>query len=43
MIPPAGRVLAAEGTNGRSADTLAKELRADPFLGRLPVIILIQG
>ncbi|MCW5796932.1 MAG: hypothetical protein LZF60_270247 [Nitrospira sp.] len=35
-------VLAAEGTNGRSADTLARELRADPFLGRLPVIILIR-
>lgn len=26
-------VLAAEGTNGRSADTLAKELRTDPFWG----------
>lgn len=35
-------VLAAEGTNGRSADTLARELRADPFLGRLPLIILIR-
>jgi len=35
-------VLAAEGTNGRSADTLARELRADPFLGRLPLIILVR-
>ncbi len=35
-------VLAAEGTNGRSADTLAKELRTDPFLGRLPLIILVR-
>ncbi|MBA5872332.1 MAG: hypothetical protein GDA68_20380, partial [Nitrospira sp. CR2.1] len=35
-------VLAAEGTNGRSADTLARELRTDPFLGRLPLIILVR-
>lgn len=35
-------VLAAEGTNGRSADTLARELRGDPFLGRLPLIMLIR-
>jgi GGDEF domain-containing protein len=35
-------VLAAEGTNGRSADTFARELRADPFLGRLSLIILVR-
>jgi GGDEF domain-containing protein len=34
-------VLAAEGVNGRSADSLARDLRADPFLGRLPLIILV--
>jgi PleD family two-component response regulator len=35
-------VIAAEGTNGRSADTLARELRADQFVGRLRVIILVR-
>ncbi len=35
-------VLAAEGTNGRSAETLARELRADPFLGRLPLVFLVR-
>ncbi len=35
-------VLAAEGTNGRSAETLARDLRADPFLGRLPLIFLVR-
>lgn len=35
-------VVAAEGANGRSADSLARDLRADPFLGRLPLIILVR-
>jgi GGDEF domain-containing protein len=35
-------VLAAEGTNGRSAETLARDLRSDPFLGRLPMMFLVR-
>jgi GGDEF domain-containing protein len=39
---PPSLVLAAEGVNGRSAETLARELRADPFLGRLPIIVFVH-
>lgn len=35
-------ILASEGTGGRSVDTLTRELRTDPFLGRLPLIVFIR-
>jgi diguanylate cyclase (GGDEF)-like protein len=36
-------MLAAEGAGGRSVDTLAHQLKGDPFLGRLPLIVLVRG
>lgn len=35
-------ILASEGAAGRSVETLARELRNDPFLGRLPIIVFIR-
>lgn len=35
-------IVAAEGTSGRSVESLIRHLRNDPFLGRLPVIVLIR-
>ena len=35
-------VLVAEGTGGRSVETLARDLKADPLLGRLPIVFLIR-
>jgi GGDEF domain-containing protein len=34
--------LASEGAGGRSVETLAHDLRRDPFLGRLPLIVFIR-
>jgi len=39
---PPSMVLVAEGTGGRSVETLAKDLKADPLLGRLPIVFLIR-
>ena len=35
-------IVAAEGTSGRSVESLIRHLKNDPFLGRLPVIVLIR-
>lgn len=35
-------ILAAEGTSGRSVESLTRQLKHDPFLGRLPLIVLIR-
>jgi diguanylate cyclase (GGDEF)-like protein len=35
-------LLVAEGTGGRSVETLARDLKADPLLGRLPIVFLIR-
>lgn len=35
-------IVAAEGTSGRSVESLTKHLKNDPFLGRLPLIVLIR-
>ncbi|MEY4526452.1 MAG: hypothetical protein RL768_171 [Nitrospirota bacterium] len=35
-------IVAAEGTSGRSVESLIRHLRNDPFLGRLPVIVPIR-
>lgn len=34
---------AAEGAGGRSVETHARDLKADPFLGRLPLVTFIRG
>src|SRR5207245_2250136 len=39
---PPSMVLVAEGTGGRSVETLARDLKADPLLGRLPIVFLIR-
>jgi GGDEF domain-containing protein len=39
--PPA-LVLAADGAGGRSVETLVRDLKADPLLGRLPIVVLIR-
>lgn len=39
--PPAV-IVAAEGAGGRSIETLARDLKADPLLGRLPIVVLIR-
>src|SRR5438128_12223696 len=39
---PPSMVLVAEGTGGRSVETLAHDLKADPLLGRLPIVFLIR-
>lgn len=35
-------IVAAEGTSGRSVESLTRHLKNDPFLGRLPLIVLIR-
>ncbi len=35
-------VVVAEGAGGRSVETLARDLKADPFLGRLPLVAFIR-
>ena len=35
-------IVATEGTSGRSVESLIRHLKNDPFLGRLPVIVLIR-
>ncbi len=35
-------ILATEGTSGRSVESLTRQLKNDPFLGRLPLIVLIR-
>lgn len=35
-------ILASEGAGGRSVETLSRDLRSDPFLGRLPLIVFIR-
>jgi diguanylate cyclase (GGDEF)-like protein len=39
---PPSLLLAAEGARGRSVETLARELKADPLLGRLPILVLVR-
>lgn len=39
---PPSLLLVAEGTAGRTVETLARELKADPLIGRLPIIFLIR-
>lgn len=39
--PPVA-VLVAEGAGGRSIETLVRDLKLDPLLGRLPIIVLIR-
>jgi len=38
---PPSLVLVAEGTGGQPIETLTRHLRADPFLGRLPMVVLV--
>jgi len=40
---PPSMLLVAEGTGGRSVETLARDLKADPLLGRLPIVFLIRN
>lgn len=35
-------LLASEGAGGRSVETLTRDLKGDPFLGRLPLIVFIR-
>ena len=35
-------ILASEGAGGRSVETLTRDLKSDPFLGRLPLIVFIR-
>lgn len=35
-------ILAAEGAGGRSVETLTRQLKSDPFLGRLPLIVFVR-
>lgn len=39
---PPSLVLAVDGAGGRSVETLARDLKADPLLGRLPIVVLIR-
>lgn len=39
---PPSLVLVAEGAWGRSAETLVRELKADPLLGRLPIVVMVR-
>nr|MBI3612899.1 diguanylate cyclase [Nitrospirota bacterium] len=39
---PPTLVLAADGAGGRSVETLVRDLKADPILGRLPIVVLIR-
>jgi GGDEF domain-containing protein len=38
---PPSLMLVADGTGGRPIETLSRHLRADPFLGRLPMVVLV--
>ena len=40
---PPSMLLVAEGTGGRSVETLARDLKVDPLLGRLPIVFLIRN
>lgn len=35
-------ILAAEGAGGRSVETLTRQVKNDPFLGRLPLIVFVR-
>ena len=35
-------ILASEGAGGRSVETLTRDLKSDPFLGRLPLIVFVR-
>jgi diguanylate cyclase (GGDEF)-like protein len=39
---PPSLLLVAEGVGGRSVETLARDLKADPLMGRLPIVFLIR-
>lgn len=39
---PPTLVLVADGAGGRSVETLVRDLKADPILGRLPIVVLIR-
>jgi GGDEF domain-containing protein len=39
---PPSLLLVAEGAGGRSVETLTRELKADPLLGRLPIVFLVR-
>lgn len=39
---PPHLIVAAEGTSGRSVESLTRHLKNDPFLGRLPLIVMIR-
>ncbi len=39
---PPTLVLVADGAGGRSVETLVRDLKADPLLGRLPIVVLIR-
>ncbi|MEW6544304.1 MAG: diguanylate cyclase [Nitrospirota bacterium] len=39
---PPTLILAAEGAGGRSVETLVRELKADPLLGQLPIVIMLR-
>lgn len=39
---PPSLLLVAEGSWGRSVESLARELKADPLLGRLPIVVLVR-
>jgi diguanylate cyclase (GGDEF)-like protein len=39
---PPSLLLVAEGAAGRTVETLARELKADPLMGRLPIMFLIR-
>lgn len=39
---PPSLLLVAEGVGGRSVETLARDLKADPLLGRLPIVVLVR-
>lgn len=39
---PPSLLLVADGTGGRTVETLARELKAHPLIGRLPIVFLIR-
>jgi len=39
---PPSLLIVAEGARGCSVETLARDLKADPLLGRLPVLVLVR-
>lgn len=42
MHNPPHVILAAEGTGGRSVESVTRQLKSDPFLGRLPLIVMLR-